>query len=165
MVSGKLQEGFCQRGPSSAPCPGGTPLPAHALTGGPLVLAGILVQSPVGSLLISSGSWCTQFCLCPPRLESLFPPVLWRSYSQILLTLKARFPGDSQSLCWIARLGSPIWCLESSQQCANFFGVILLQSVGHPPGGYGICLYCDCAPPTISLQLLLCLWAWGIFFW
>ena len=26
-----------------------------------------------------------------------------------------------------------------------------------------IWFYCDCAPPTISLWLLLCLWMWGIF--
>ena len=25
-------------------------------------------QSPVWSLLLSPGSWCTRFCLCPPRL-------------------------------------------------------------------------------------------------
>ena len=27
-----------------------------------------LGQSPVGSLLLSPGSWCTRFCLCPPRV-------------------------------------------------------------------------------------------------
>ena len=27
-----------------------------------------LGQSPVGSLLPSPGSWCTRFCLCPPRV-------------------------------------------------------------------------------------------------
>ena len=43
----------------------------------------------------------TRFCLCPPRLESLFLPVLWKSCNQILLASKVRFPGDSQSLCWI----------------------------------------------------------------
>ena len=42
-----------------------TPLletPGHSQAG--------LGQSPVGSLLLSPGSWCTSFCLCPP---SLFP--------------------------------------------------------------------------------------------
>ena len=29
-----------------------------------------LVQSLVGSLLLSPGSWCTRFCLCPPRAPS-----------------------------------------------------------------------------------------------
>ena len=106
---------------------------------------------------------CTKFCLCPPRLESLFPPVLWKSYNQIPLALKARFPGDSQSLCQIPRLGSLTWGSEPSQQWENFFGVIFLQSVGHPPGRYGVWFYHDCAPPTITPWLLLCLWR-GIFF-
>ena len=43
-------------------------------------------------------------------------------------------------------------------------GIIVLQFVSHPPSGYGIWFYCDCAPPTISLRLLLCIWMWGIFF-
>ena len=29
-----------------------------------------------------------RFCLCPPRLESLFPPVLWKSCNQIPLAFK-----------------------------------------------------------------------------
>ena len=42
----------------------------------------------------------TKFCLCPSRLESLFPPVLWKSHNQVPLAFKAGFPRDSQSLCW-----------------------------------------------------------------
>ena len=45
-----------------------------------------------------------------------------------------------------------------------FCGINVLQSVSHPPSSYGIWFYCDCAPPTVSLWLLLCLWMWGIFF-
>ena len=30
---------------------------------------------------------------------------------------------------------------------------------------FRILFYHDCAPPTVSLQLLLCLWMRGIFFW
>ena len=32
-------------------------------------------------------------CLCPPRLESLFPPALWKSCNQIPLAFKVRSPG------------------------------------------------------------------------
>ena len=106
-----------------------------------------------------------RFCLCPPRLKYLFPLVLWKSCNQIPLAFKVRFPGDSQSFCQIPRLGSLTWGWEPSQQWENFFGIIVLQFVGHPPGGYGIWFYCDCAPPTILLQFLLCLWTWGILFW
>ena len=40
----------------------------------------------------------TRFCLCPPRVESLVLPILWKSCNQIPLAFKVRFPGDSQSL-------------------------------------------------------------------
>ena len=155
---------YAKGGPSRASRPCGMPLRAHAFTGGPLILAGSLgsvscgVTAPLLWVLVHA--W---FCLYTPKLESLFPPALWKSYNQILLNLKARFPGDSQSLCWIPRLGSLMWGLESSQQWENFFGIILLP-VGHPPGGYGIWFHCDCTPPTILLWLH-CLWMWGIFYW
>ena len=40
------------------PCPWGEPLPTHASIGDPPALAGSLVQSSVGSVLLSSASWC-----------------------------------------------------------------------------------------------------------
>ena len=80
----------------------------------------------------------TRFFLYPPRLEFLFPPVLWKSLNQIPLTLRVRFPGDSQFLCQIPRLGILIWGSELSQQCENVFGITILQFVGHAPGSYGI---------------------------
>ena len=43
--------------------------------------------------------------------------------------------------------------------------IMVLQSVGNPPSGYGIWFYHDCPSPTFYLWLLLCLWVWGIFFW
>ena len=106
---------------------------------------------------------CEKFCLCPPWLESLFPPVLWKSYNKIPLVLKARFPGDSQSLCHIPRLLSLTWCSKPSQQCKNF-DLTILQSMGHLPSEYGIWFYHDFTPPTVSLWVLLCLWMWDILF-
>ena len=40
-------------------------------------------QSFVGSLLLSSGSWCTRFCLCPPRV--CFPVLgkFWQLYAGV----------------------------------------------------------------------------------
>ena len=66
--------------------------------------------------------------VCAFQGWSLFAPILWKSYSQILLSFKAKFPGDSQSLCWIRSLGSLTWGSEPSQQWENFFGVIVLLS-------------------------------------
>ena len=96
------------------------------------------------SLLPSSGD--TKFCLCPPRLKSQLPLVLWKSYNQIPLALKTRFPGDSQFLCQISRLGSLTWGSEPSELWENLFCIIVFQSLGPPLSGYGIWFYHDCIP-------------------
>ena len=41
------------------------------------------------------------------------------------------FPVGSQPFGWIPSLGNLLWALELLQQCENFFGVIVLQFVGH----------------------------------
>ena len=71
--------------------------------------------------------------------------------------------GHSQPLGCISRLGSLMWGLGPSQQCTEFFDIIVLQFVGCPPSGYRIWFYSDCTPPTVLLWLLLCPWIWGIF--
>ena len=106
----------------------------------------------------------TLLCVCLPRVESVFPPVLLMSCNQILLAFKVWFCGNSSSHCRTPRLGSLTWGSEPSLQWVDFCGIIVLQFVSHPPSSYGIWFYCDCAPPTVSLWLLLCLWLWGIFF-
>ena len=102
-------------------------------------------------------------CVCPSRLESLFPPVLLKSCNQISLAFKVWFSRNSSSRCCTPRLGSLTWGLEPSLQWVDFCGISVLQFVSHPPSSYGIWFYCDCAPPTVSLWLLLCLWMWGVF--
>ena len=80
-------------------------------------------------------SWilvCTSF-VC--ALQESFTPVLCKFCNQIPLTSKVKFSGVSQSLCQIPRLGNLLWVLELSQQCENFFGIIVLQSVGRLLGG------------------------------
>ena len=92
-----------------------------------------LTASLVGSLLLSPGSQCAQCCVC--ALLECFP-ILWKFCSQIPLSLKVRFPEGSRSFCWISRLGNLLWALELSQQCENFFCIILLQSLGHLLSGF-----------------------------
>ena len=88
-----------------------------------------------------------------------------RDMSLSQLGSKARFPEDSQCLCHVRRMRILTWCSETSQQWENFFfGIIVLQFVGHPLSAYGIWFLHDFAPPTILLWLLLCLWTCGIFF-
>ena len=73
-----------------------------------------------------------------PKVETLFPPLLWKSWNQIPLAFKVKFPGDSQSICCIPRLGSLTWGSEPSQQWENFIGVLILRILDHLPGRYGI---------------------------
>lgn len=54
------------------------------------------------------------------------------------LAFKVLFPGESQSLGLIPRLGSLIGGLEPSQQWEDFFGIVVLRFVGGPPGEYRI---------------------------
>ena len=156
--------GFTPRGTSLCPLPCGEPLLTHASTGGPPTLANSFGSVSCG--VTASLLWILvhpKFFLCHPSLESLSPLVLWKACNHILLALKARFPGDSQSLCQIPRLGSLTWRSEPSQRWENLFGSIVLQSVGRPPGRYGVRVYRDCALAAISLWRL-CLWMWGVFF-
>ena len=111
-----FQECCCQ-----CPHPPGKSLPIHASTVDPLPsLAGSFgsvscgVTAPFLWLLVHA-----TFCLCPPRLESLFSPVLRKSYNQIPLAFKVRFPGDSQPLFQIPSLGSLKRGSEPSQQCSS----------------------------------------------
>ena len=88
-----------------------------------------LAQSPLGSLLLSPESLCTQgFYLCSPRrlLEGTglclgkVSPGLWKFCKQIPLTVKVKVP----------RLRNLLWALVLLQQYENFFGIIVLQFVG-----------------------------------
>ena len=88
-----------------------------------------LAQSLVGRPLLSPGSWCTQRFVC--ALQEYISPVLWKFCKQNPLTFKVKFLGGSQSICWIPRLGNLLRALELSQQCKNFFGLIVLLSMGH----------------------------------
>ena len=129
---GRTPRGFTPRGPFLAWCcwspqPCGEPLLTHASTEDPPTLAGSFGSVPFG---VTAPFPCVlvhaRFCSCPLRLQSLFPPVLCKSYSQIPLASKVRFHGDPQSLCQIPRLGNLMWGSEPSQQWENFYDIIVL---------------------------------------
>ena len=71
------------RGTFQCPHPCGESLPTHASIGGPPTLAGSFgsvsygVTAPLLWVLVHA-----KFYLCLPRLESLFPSVLWKAYNQ-----------------------------------------------------------------------------------
>ena len=78
-------QNFC----CQCPCPCGEPQPPPASVGDPLALAG--TSSSVSNEVTAPSPWvlmCTLLCVCPPRVESLFPPVLSKSRNQILLAFK-----------------------------------------------------------------------------
>ena len=127
-----------------------------ASAGDPSTLAG--GSDSVSCGVTASFPWVlvrTLLCVCPPRVESLFPPVMLKSCSQIPLAFKFWFSEDSFSCCQTPRLGSLTWGSEPSLQWVDFCGVTV-QFVSRPPSDYGIWFHCDWALPTISLQLLLC---------
>ena len=71
-----------------------------------------LTQSLAGLLILSPGPWCTQGFVC--ALQLTVSPVLCEFCNQIPLVSKVKFPGGSQSLCQIPRLGNLLWVLELS---------------------------------------------------
>ena len=87
----------------------------------------------MGTLLLSSGSCCTQGFVC--ALQESVSLVLWKFCNQIPLASKVKFPGGSQSLCQISRLRSLLWVLQLSSQYKNFLGIIILQFLGRLLGG------------------------------
>ena len=84
----------------------------HASAGDSWTLQGKSGQFLLGSLLLSHGSWCTQVSVC--ALPESVSPGLCNFCNQIPQAPKVKFPGGSQSLCQIPRLGNLLWVLELS---------------------------------------------------
>ena len=63
-----------------------------------------LAQSPVGTLLLSLGSWWAQGVVY--ALQESLSPVQQKFCNQIPLASKVKVPGSSQSFCRIPRLGN-----------------------------------------------------------
>ena len=63
-----LQEVPCMHCCTQCPQPCSRPPLTHASAGECSTLTGKSGSVSCGSLLLSPGSWCTRFCLCPPRI-------------------------------------------------------------------------------------------------
>ena len=99
------------------------------------------------------------YMVVPSKSQICFPQS--RGSHQTLLAFKVRFPGDSQSLCQIPKLGSLMWGLEPSQQCENFFGIIVIQCVwvAHPTGlGFHFIVIVPLLPSCCSFSFVLGYW-------
>ena len=67
-----------------------------------------LGQSLVGSLLLSPGSWCTKFCLCPPRL-----------YFPVLCKFRQLYGGVNGDLLQEGLCYTQICCTQSPCLCGR----------------------------------------------
>ena len=87
-------------------CPHSELQPPPASAGDPPILAGMSCPVPYG--VTAFLHWVlvhTRPSVSPPRVEFLFPPVLWNSCDQTLLTFKVRVPGGSSSFCQTPQFG------------------------------------------------------------
>ena len=67
-----------------------------------------LAQSLVGSLLLSPGSWCTKFCLCPPRV-----------YFPVLCKFWQLYGGANGNLLQEGLCHTLFWCTQSPCPCGS----------------------------------------------
>ena len=107
-------------------CPCSEPQLPPASTGDPPILSG--KSGSVSYEVTAFIPWVlvrVRPYVCLPRVEFLFPPVLWNSCDQTLLAFKARFTGGSSSRCQTPRLGSLTWGSELSLLWENFCGIII----------------------------------------
>ena len=126
----------------------------------------VLVQSPVGSLLLSLGSWYMEDFVCDFQELSLCFPQSCRNpiikscclQSQILWGFPVPLPD--------LLAGKPDVRLRiiTTVKKENFFGIIVLQIVGGLAGRYRILFYHVCPSPSASLWLLLCVCVWLLVF-
>ena len=142
-ANGGLQEGSCQGLlPRTSAASVLVPVVSHSHT---LASAGDLPtlvgrSDSVSYGVTASSPWVLMYTLlsvCPPRVESLFLPVLLKSCNQIPLTFKVWFSGNSSSHCWTPTLGSLTWGSEPSLQWVDYCGIIVLKFVSHHPAVMG----------------------------
>ena len=136
------------------------PLPHHGTLQDPQVG---LAQAPMESLLCAGSPVHVKSCVHPPRVESLFPPVLWSSCTQALLAFKVKCSGGSSSWCQTLRMGSLTWGSELSLLWGNLCDIIIFQFVCHPPAGMGFD-YITKAPLLLSLCGFFFVFGWKISF-
>ena len=107
---------------------------------------GGLAQAPIKLLLLFWVPVCLRLCVCLLGVKSLFPPVLQGSWLYALLVLQSQTFRELIFPVLDSRLRSLMWGSELFL-CKNLYSLIIPQFVGYPPGGYGIWVYCESAPP------------------
>ena len=133
------------------PCPQSEPLMSPTSTRDPPILAGRSGSFEV-TIFFPWFLVCTRPCVCPPRVEFLFPPVLWNSCSQSPLAFKARFSGGFSSSCQTRQTVEPDMGVRTFIPVGELLWYSYFSVCGLPtPVCMGFDFYCDFTPPTISL--------------
>ena len=118
----------------------------------------------MGPLLLFSGSWCMQHFVCAIQDHSLSFPQYSGSPA-----IKSCWPASPDSLGipspFVAPPGWEAWCgFRTFTTVGELFWYYCSPVCGSSTQGVQDWFYCDCAPPTVLLRILLCLWTWG-FVW
>ena len=130
-----------------------------------------LGQSLMGSLLLSPGSWCTKFCLCPPRV---YFPVLCKFWQlcggvngdllQEGLAIPRSTAPEPLSLwqsttdLYLHRTGSNTVLSQSLWGPWVLVHTRFVWALWASLAGTGFDSKCEFASPTTLLVLLLCPW-------
>ena len=114
-----LQKVPCTHSHTQFPRPCSRLLPIDTSARDSWALPGKSGSVSCGVMLLSPGFWWAQGFAC--SLQESVSPVLWKLCNRIPLVFKVKFPGGSQSLCQILRLGNLLWALELLQQYESFF--------------------------------------------
>ena len=130
---------------TQCPQPGGRPPPTHASAGDSWTPAGNLGQSPVGSLLLSPGSQCTQGSVC----ARVYFPVLckfWQSCGGVNGNLLQEGLHHTHVCCTQSPrpCGSPLLTCTSKEMLRHSSISVSVGSLG--PGAHKVCL----SPLSIS---------------
>ena len=124
-----LHRDLCTHCCIQCPWPHNRPLSTHASAGGSWTLTAKSVSVSCGDK--APFSWLLVHTRFVCALQESVSPFLWEFCNQIPLAPKVKFPGGSQSLCWIPRLGNLSWVLELSFLTVwEFIWYIVLKFVG-----------------------------------
>lgn len=105
---------------------------------------------------LSCGPVHMKLCVHPPRVESLFPPVLWNPCTQIPLAFNTKCSKGFFSQCQTPRLGNLTWRVWNSHSCERASAIKWFSSLWI---AHSVCmrlLITESTLPTIFLLLLLC---------
>ena len=137
-VNGELQEGLHQGGPSSTPIPVMSPADPHLHRRPSNTRRQFWVSLLWGHCCSSLGLGACNILFVLSKTTVLVSPSTLEVLQSNPAGPQAQIPWGFQVPLLHPQAGKPDVGSGPSQQWENFFGIIVLQSVGHPPRGYRI---------------------------